>query len=363
MSIFSRIGEPPRYNTNDTITLTTVTFWILHHGRNWEPHVSVNPEMVHAVQSGSITALRIVATRQLGVLDVSFTDPTLGRREEPLIPTDPVEGIRDGLELETAEDIRFLDETERIIQGVEALNTNPGFDFLVSKDETKNTGYMQTLKITRAGAIIEDARFTIPEQAKTSLDRYANERLKDLKLVTRAFKFTFPFYQQSHQKRSFRKLFDLLSKTIERVIPYTATAKIPYINTGLPSSDSIFIRLGPYDTVQSGASIVRYLRYVGYLVRKHGLPIMLNGTFHPYVKPRDEAARYGSYYANDAERIANTYNVYEIKIRLNNIEGEHGYLLLYYVKNILKVLETLHRKAHYAESTYRGTGTGSVRNR
>jgi hypothetical protein len=214
---------------------------------------------------------------------------------------------------------------------------------------------MKTIPITQAGAMILDSKYRIPELAKASLDKFANTRFKDLKYVTRAFKYQFPFYESLQKKRSFNKIFQILDKTLSRLVPYVDNAKVKFLSTERDSSEYIYIRIGPMSNHASHMPKQRALRkYCARLARlivTHGLPIGLTYGVTNYVRPLN-SHRY-AYYESDADKNANTFEIYEIRMNFRNGAGENGYLLLLYAPEILKVLETLHRFAHYADSTYR----------
>ena len=215
---------------------------------------------------------------------------------------------------------------------------------------------MKKIQITPAGAIISDAQNRIPELARVSLDRFTNNKFKELNLVTKAFKYRFPFYDKYQQKRAFNKFFDLIGKALVRNIPYLAEAKVPFVQIPLLSQDGVVIKIGPYPR-QSDADrkqidvLARYIRYITYLATREQIPTIIGISVQNYTKPKD-GERYISY-ATDAERNANTFEVLAINIAMTSIRGELGYLLIHYVENIIKIFETLHRKAHYASTTFR----------
>lgn len=214
---------------------------------------------------------------------------------------------------------------------------------------------MKTIPITQAGAMILDSKFRIPEMAKASLDKFANNRFIELKYVTRAFKYQFPFYETLQKKRSYNKIFQILDKNLSRLIPYVDTAKVKFLSTERDSSEIIYVRLGPIANIpvyaKKQAALKRYLARLGKLALLNGLPITLGCHCSSYVKPI-RSHRY-AYYSNEGERNTNTYHIFEIRITFRNGVGENGYLLLHYAPQIFKVLETLHRSAHYADSTFR----------
>jgi hypothetical protein len=71
---------------------------------------------------------------------------------------------------------------------------------------------LYTVPITRSGAAILKANHEIPQLARIALDKYANTRVKELKLVTKAFRYTFPFYDGQNRKRAFNKVFSITEK-------------------------------------------------------------------------------------------------------------------------------------------------------
>jgi hypothetical protein len=208
---------------------------------------------------------------------------------------------------------------------------------------------IQEVNITPIGSRIVDSRTSIPELAKVSLDRYSNNRLKQLKLVTKAFKYNFPFYDGYSHKKAFVKFFSILKSHIERAIPYLEEAKVVFLDF---YNDTIFIRLGPRDTNDDELFhlVNRYARYITYIARRHSAPILLSVRQALHINQRLVDGRARPYNTMEEER-ANMFNVVELRCTLNMGESSNGYLLLYYVEQILKVLETLHRKAHYADST------------
>lgn len=215
---------------------------------------------------------------------------------------------------------------------------------------------MKTINITQAGAMIQDSKYRIPEMAKAALDNFANNRFKELKYVTKAFKYQFPFYESIQKKRSFNKIFQILDKNLVRMIPYIETSKVKFLSTERDSSENIYVRLGPL-TGHSAAIdrtqrvLRRYIARLSRLALIKGLPITVSGTPVTHTRPLN-SHRYAGY-ATEDERAANTFNVYEMRITFRPSSGDNGYLLLFYAPEILKSLETLHRFAHYAESTFR----------
>jgi hypothetical protein len=111
-------------------------------------------------------------------------------------------------------------------------------------------------------------------------------------------------------------------------------------------------------------SIVSYIRYVGFLINKHGLPLVLSRTFHDTQTQGTQAARYGNVLLLPLKETLTHIQIYEIKIRLNNIEGETWVSLTVLMLIVyLRSLETLHRLRTYAESTYTRTPRDTVGNR
>jgi hypothetical protein len=208
---------------------------------------------------------------------------------------------------------------------------------------------IQTVTITPIGSRILDARSSIPELARVSLDKYSNNRLKHLRLVTKAFKYNFPFYDHETQRKAFAKFFTIIRSYIERMIPYLSQAKVGYLDFG---HETAVIRLGPSDREQKlFALIYRYAKYITYLARKHRIPVLLITRDLTHISPHMVDGRLSSIYVTREEEKENSFNVIELRCSLNIAEGTNGYFLLYYAEEIIKVLETLHRKAHYVEST------------
>lgn len=212
---------------------------------------------------------------------------------------------------------------------------------------------MKQVPITQAGAMILDSKYRIPEMAKASLDKFANNRFKELKYVTKAFKYQFPFYESMQKKRSFNKIFQVMDNALERMIPYLSTAKVKFLSTDRDSSDSVWVRLGPITATAADTkkrkSLERYLNRLNRMMVRQGIPLNLAYHLINYTKPTRH--RY-AYYESETERLNNTYQVFEIRVVFRAGIGENGYLLLFFAPQILKVLETLHRHAHYADSTF-----------
>jgi hypothetical protein len=213
------------------------------------------------------------------------------------------------------------------------------------------------LPISYDGAILLKAKTEVPNLAKIALDKFANNKVKELKLVTKAFRYTFPFYDPINNKKAFNKVFNIIDKTLQRKIPYLSMAKVKFIDILNPSSNTIIVRIGPFDadtTVKKREALERYMRYIIYLLRKHNLPILPSNREIVYLEP-NRASRVG-HWLTEEERNAHTFNVKEIHIKPAVISMDRGYFLLKYYDQIEKVFVTLHRLAHYAESTVRATG-------
>lgn len=213
---------------------------------------------------------------------------------------------------------------------------------------------MKTVPITLAGALIQDSRYRIPEIAKASLDKFANNRFKELKFVTKAFKYQFPFYESVQKKRSFNKIFQILNQVLEKRVPYLETAKVKFLSIDRDSSDSVWVRLGPVsgrpEDAKKKKTLERYVNRLNRIIVRQGLPLSLAAHLVNFTKPTRH--RY-AYYDTEEERATNTFQVMEIRVVFRNGVGENGYLLLFFAPEILKALETLHRHAHYADSTFR----------
>jgi hypothetical protein len=211
---------------------------------------------------------------------------------------------------------------------------------------------LKTVNITPAGAMIDQARHSIPDYARVTLDRYANNRVKELKLVTKAFKYSFPFYGQIHTNRSFGKLFEIIQKVIKARIPYVESAKVPFMELTTRSHGiySFKLYVGPYRDRTEARPIIRYIRYLHNMAGIYSVPVVLgvNVLSHVVIPEGMQA------YTMAADEIrANTYEVAVVTAELISSRAENGYLLLYYVEQIIKCIETLHRRAHYVESTHR----------
>jgi hypothetical protein len=212
---------------------------------------------------------------------------------------------------------------------------------------------MKTVNITVAGALIQSAKHRIPELARATLDRFANTRFKDLKLVTKAFRYQFPFYESTHRRRAFTKFFSVLEKTLLRTLPYLNTSKVKFINIEKESAESIYIRLGPMDSERDKAVLSRYIQRLQTKIARSSLPLHLQINTANYTVPKKSTNPYDNGYSSREEQNKNTYKILEIRVRFMHNVGEGGYLLLLYAPQILKILETLHRKAHYADTTYK----------
>lgn len=202
---------------------------------------------------------------------------------------------------------------------------------------------MEYLKITPTGVKFSDAQTSLPQLAKVSLDTYANSRLKELGLTTKAMKYNFPFYETSYNKAAFHKLGDIIIKYILKQIPYLKTIPVPFMDAGTTNSNLFVIRTSPADLT----TIPAWDRYVGRLRRKATelrLPVMITAHTGKYVNTT-------STFVNTEHRQAHTFEVMEIRISLDTARIRNGYFLLFHLPAILKVLTTLHRTAHYDRRT------------
>lgn len=212
---------------------------------------------------------------------------------------------------------------------------------------------MKTVNITVPGAIIESARTRIPELAKVTLDKFANNKFKEMKLVTKAFRYQFPFYDSLHRKRAFAKFFVILEKALEQNIPYIKTAKVDFLTVERESTDNIIIRIGPANDTKLTMILQKYVTKLITKTVANSLPLHIYFNKVSYVKPKRGSNGYVEGYATREEQAENTFDIHEIKVKFMTNVGEGGYLMLLYAEYFLKVLETLHRKAHYADSTHR----------
>lgn len=219
---------------------------------------------------------------------------------------------------------------------------------------------MKTVNITVAGAVLADSRHKIPQLAQMTLDKFAGNRFKELKYVTKGFKYSFPFYEKLHRKRAFTKVFIVLEKALKRYIPYIETAKVKYIDIPRESADQINIRLGPYkqadlteEQFKKQRVLHRYIRYIQFLSSKYQLPLSIRANPVPHTEPNGKGWTRTGGYAEAEDMRANTYEILMVSIAFNSALSETGYLLLLYAPQIFKVLETSHRLAHYADSTFR----------
>jgi hypothetical protein len=115
-----------------------------------------------------------------------------------------------------------------------------------------------TRNLSKQGAIVIEGRHRIPELAQITLDKWALKRVQDLRIVTKAHKYTFPFHDRYHQKRAYRKVFEIIKKQLERQIPYIASAVVEFMDLGSTVSEIITFRIGPYPTVASAENVTRY---------------------------------------------------------------------------------------------------------
>jgi hypothetical protein len=204
---------------------------------------------------------------------------------------------------------------------------------------------IQQVQVSPIGARLIDSRTTIPELARVSLDRYSNNRFKQLKLVTKAFKYNFPFYEGIFQRKAFQKIFGIIESFLLRMIPYLGHSKVKFIDY---IADVLTLRVGPNDNSELTFLMVRYCRYITHIARKYSVPVYITTRDATYIVPKIVDGRVEPYRTLEEERL-NRYNVVELRCSLNTGEGYNGYFLLYYAEEVIKVLETLHRKAHYAE--------------
>jgi hypothetical protein len=188
-----------------------------------------------------------------------------------------------------------------------------------------------TRNLSKQGAIVIEGRHRIPELAKITLDRWALKRVHDLKIVTKAHKYTFPFHDRYHQKRAYRKVFEIVKKQLERQIPYISTAIVEFLDIGNTVSETITLRIGPYADLPQAMPISRYLRRLNRYLRQAGIPITLNERVYVCLTTDGQG----------------TVSALEIRATLNRVAVTEGYLILFHLPQVIKAIETLHRKAIY----------------
>jgi hypothetical protein len=188
-----------------------------------------------------------------------------------------------------------------------------------------------THKLSKQGAIVTEGRHRIPQFAKVTLDNWALQRVRDLKLVTKAHKYTFPFHDRYHHKRAYRKVFEVFKKQFDRQIPYAVNCIVPFMDIGSATSENIIFRIGPYDSDAAAKSILKYLSRLNRLIRRESIPFSITARRTDHSTP-------------DHNRYV---NVLEIKVTMNRVTISDGYLILFFAPQIIKAIETLHRKAVY----------------
>jgi hypothetical protein len=153
----------------------------------------------------------------------------------------------------------------------------------------------QQFPMTYDAALIKQAYANIPNEAKVSLDKYAIGRVKELGLGTKSFKYTFPFYEVTANSRAFNKVFSLMKAQLVKNIPYIASARATFVDTGRPSESRINVRIGPVSSFPRGSRAVvdRYLRYLNYHIVKGKLPILITNAIAQFVEV-NKASRVGS---------------------------------------------------------------------
>lgn len=225
----------------------------------------------------------------------------------------------------------------------------PEFPVYVNYKVEESEDNLKQTNITRAGALIDQTRWRVSEIAQATLDLYANSRVKKLKLATKAYKYYFPFYLTNHQRKSYEKICELLIKNINSRIPYINAAKVPFLSIeGRVGARSLLIRMGPYTGAAEAKSIFRYVRYLAHLVIKNRIPLGLDAYLLQHIViPEGQTV----YTMTQEQRAAATYPIVELRVDLRLANVAEGYYLLHHIEELMKAVETLHRKAHYAEST------------
>jgi hypothetical protein len=195
-----------------------------------------------------------------------------------------------------------------------------------------------TRKLSRQGAIVLEGRHRIPQLAQATLDKWALKRIHDLKIVTKAHKYTFPFYDRYQQKRAFRKVFDILKKQLERQIPYITDVHTPFMDIGGTVSETIIFRVGPFRAATEINSLQKYITRINRLVVREQLPFSITGRYTTtFIEDKD----------TENTPTSRNVNILEIKLSLDRLLIKNGYLLLHYLPEITRAIETLHRKALY----------------
>lgn len=177
---------------------------------------------------------------------------------------------------------------------------------------------MQYVEAPESYNLIGQVRSTVPAIAQRTLQLYANNRVKELKLTTKAYKYDYPFHDTYLGRVSLQKLIKLIDKVMKK--------EIPYLESRVVTGHEV-VRSYTYLNFKVDRVTKRYLRYICHLANKFELPLRLQA--------RDDR------YWNGREYKEKVYLYVSMK---NTTEGPYtGTILLYYLPQLLKFARTSSR--------------------
>lgn len=180
---------------------------------------------------------------------------------------------------------------------------------------------MRKVETPEAYNVIGRIRQRVPEEARRVLGSYANNKVKEFKLVTKVYTYDFPFHSYDHARLSLQNLIKIIKRDLFKKIPYLESTTVKW-GTILRPRTTLYFSPTPKTR--------RYLRRIQRLVESNNLPV--------YFHIRDGRHWTGHSYVDGLNIEINVKNVHA---SLSN--GVTGVILLYYLPQIMKFFETAHR--------------------
>ena len=171
---------------------------------------------------------------------------------------------------------------------------------------------------------IREAKATLPTAARNTLKLFANEAVKKLHLVTKSYKYDFPFFGQANSRASNYRLACLLERQLLKRFPYIKDAVIPFMEKG---------RNGVSINLQPNRALTKYLTVIQQKARAISLPLEITFT--------------------TTRRVDNTGHerevvIFYVSFTLSATMDSYGYVSFFYLESLIKILSTLQRGAFYA---------------
>lgn len=177
----------------------------------------------------------------------------------------------------------------------------------------------------------------LANESAVILKNYCNRKVIENKLATKSFTFDFDFQDN---RRNISKSVDrftlLIKRAIEKRMPFLEYTLEPSIITGTGLGFVLMtthetVRLNPdvdHDYSPNLRSIERYIRFMNYMSRKHGVPIMLNHGIE--VSPNEiDLTRYYAEFAENKKKNKKNKNevelpIYNVTLRIEATIGAWG---------------------------------------